>query len=370
MVNKNFNDKGIDYLLFTPGPVNVPDWVLAEMAKGNDTHRSTAYRQMHKAVRDKLQKLLHTKNEIFLWANSATGIMEACVLNLIGENDIGLFLSCGDFGDRWAKMAKACGRKYEVVNVNPGKGISVKLVQESLSKGNYSVVFITMNETSTGIMNPVDQIAPIVKKHGALLCVDCVSCMAGVNIDVDKWGIDIALASVQKCFGVPPGLSVCSISKAALDKASTVKNRGVYLDFISMLKSSEKDEHPVTPPIPQIRALNKVLDRLMQITPEVHYQAQAERTKMIQEWVNSIGLKVFGEEGFISKTVVTVENTLNLDIPKLVAGLLDKGYKIVNGYGVLENKTFRIAAMGWITKEQTAEMLKAATEIIQTMIKK
>jgi aspartate aminotransferase-like enzyme len=367
MVNKNFSDTGIDYMLFTPGPVHVPDWVLAEMGKGNDTHRSTAYRQMHKSIRENLQKLLHTKNDILLWANSATGIMEACVRNLLDDNDTGLFFSCGDFGDRWAKMADACGKKSVKVAVEPGKGISPELVKAELAKGKFAVVFITMNETSTGVMNPLDKLAPIVKASGALLCVDCVSCMGGVPIDVDGWGIDVALASVQKCFSVPPGLSVCAISKAALDKAKSVKNRGVYLDFLTLKKSDEKDEHPVTPPIPQLRALKKVLEKLMEKTPEKFYAEQAERTKLIQEWAVKNGLKVFGEPGYESKTVVTVENNLNINVPKFVSGLFDKGYKIVNGYGTLVDKTFRIAAMGWITKEETEKMLQAATEVLNSL---
>lgn len=369
MPNKNFNDAGIDYVLFTPGPVQVPDWILAEMGKANDTHRAVAYQQMNKAIKEGMQKLLNTKNDIFLWANSATGVMDACVINLLGENDNGLFFSCGDFGDRWEKMAKAWGKKHEFVQVDPGQAITPELVQSSLAKGKYTVVFITMNETATGVMNPIDKIGPLVKAHGALLCVDCVSCMAGVKIDVDAWGIDVALASVQKCFSVPPGLAVSSVSSAALEKAKTVKNRGVYLDFLELKKSDEKNEHPVTPPIPQIRALKKSLEKILEKSPEKHYAEQAERTQMIRNWAIGMGFKILGPEPYQSKTVVTIENTLGIDTPKFVSGLFEKGYKIVNGYGKLVDKTFRMAAMGWISKEETQKMLNAATEVVKSLKK-
>jgi len=264
MPTKNFNPEGIDYLLFTPGPVNVPDWILKEMGKANDTHRSTAYRDMHKSIRENMQKLLHTKNDILIFANSGSGVMEACVRNLIKDDETVVFFTCGDFGERWLKMAKVNGKKADQVSVPWGKGISPALVQSTLEKKQYPVVFIQLNETATGVMNPIDKIGPIVKKFGALLCVDAVSAMGGVDIRVDDWGIDIALASVQKCFGIPPGLAVCSISQRALDKANTVPNRGMYFDFLELKQKGEKDnEHPVTPPIPQIRALKVVLDKII-----------------------------------------------------------------------------------------------------------
>ncbi len=200
---KEFNPEGIDYILFTPGPANVPDWILAEMGKSNDTHRSTAYRQMHAALREGLQQLLHTKNEILFFASSGTGIMEACVRNLISDEETAVFFTCGEFGDRWYKIALENGKKADQFMVTNGQGVSPELVQQTLAQKKYPVVFVTMNETSTGVMNPIDKIAPIVKDSGALLCVDAVSCMAGVEINVDDWELDVCLASVQKCFGVP-----------------------------------------------------------------------------------------------------------------------------------------------------------------------
>lgn len=370
MPNKNFNPDGIDYMLFTPGPANVPDWILKEMGKANDTHRSTSYRQMHAALREGLQKLLHTKNDILFYASSGSGIMEACVRNLLSDDDLGLFFTCGEFGDRWFKIALENGKKADQVSVPLGKAVTPQLVKEMINKKKYAVVFITMNETATGVMNPIEKLAPIVKETGALLCIDCVSCMAGVNIDVDAWKLDVALASVQKCFGLPPGLAVCSVSDAAFAKAEKVKNRGSYLDFIAHKKYGEKNEHPCTPPVPQMRALKASLERILKDGPEAQYKRHEELTQLIQEWAVKQGFKIFSEEGYHSKTVVTVSNNLNIDVEKFVNDLFDKGFKIVNGYGELKGKTFRMAPMGWITRADTEKMLKAATEALQIQLKK
>ena len=169
MPTKNFNPDGIDYLMFTPGPVNVPDFILKEMGKGNDTHRSTPYREMHKMLREELQKLLMTKNDILFFASSGTGIMEACVRNLIKDDETAVFFTCGAFGERWAELAPANGKKADVVKIEWGQAVTPELVKETLDKKKYPVVFITFNETSTGVMNPIDKIAPIVKATGALL---------------------------------------------------------------------------------------------------------------------------------------------------------------------------------------------------------
>jgi aspartate aminotransferase-like enzyme len=368
MTYDNFDPDGQKIKLFTPGPVYVPNWVLAELAKPNDTHRSNPYRELHGLVKSKMQKLLHTNNEIFLWTNSGTGVMEACIWNLIGPNDKVIFFPCGAFGERWAKTAEMCGKggNAEIVNVEWGKGVTAELVKKELSKDKYDVVFVTMNETSTGIMNPIWEIGPIVKEHGALLCVDAVSCMAGVDINVDEWGIDVVLASTQKCFALPPGMAVSSVSQAALEKAKTVPNRGNYFDFLDMLKKSKTNETPSTPAIPLLRALNVMLDHILE-DPETRYKKHAEKAEYIREWAVKQGFEIFSEEGYHSNTVVTIKNNLNINTADWVKRAIAKGYRFVDGYGDLKGKTFRIAAMGEVTIDDVKEFLDVITELLSEM---
>lgn len=373
MPTTHLNPDGKDFHLFTPGPVEVPDWILQEMSKANDTHRSLAYREMHQSIRKNMQKLLSTKNEIMIWANSGTGILEACVRNLLGENDTGIFFSCGAFGDRWAQVAEMNGKNIDIVTVEWGEGITPELVKEHLAKKKYEVVFVTFNETSTGVLNPLDKIGPIVKESGALLCVDSVSGMAGTIMKVDEWGIDVALASVQKCFGIPPGIAISAISDRAYEKAKTVKNRGFYFDFLTLQKKGKGDEHPITPPIPQIRALTAVLKKIIEITPEKFAQGHFDRCQLIHKWAIKEGFEILSKDGYHSQTVVTITNNASSPLKgdkdltaKFVAELFNKGYKIVNGYGSkLKGKTFRMAPMGWITMEETAQMLEVASEVLR-----
>lgn len=369
MTDIHFNKKkGSQLMLFTPGPVHIPERVLKELAKPNDTHRSQAYAEMHQIATEGLQKLLYTNNECLIFTSSASGIMEACVRNLVKDDEKALFLSIGAFGDRWYDIGVSNGKNAVKEGVEWGHAITTEFVKETMEKDDYSVVFIQANETSTGVYNPIDKIVPFIKNSGALVCVDATSSMAGVKVEVDKLGIDVCLASVQKCFALPPGLAVCSVSESAFEKAETVKNRGLYFDFIDLKKRNAKHQTPTTPPIPQIRGLAAQLEYILNEEGlDIRFKRHEQLGKQTRQWVNDMNLKMFPEKGYESNTVSTISNSLDLDISQIVSMLLEKGYRIVNGYGNLVNKTFRIGHMGEITPSDLEKMLKVLTEIISKL---
>ena len=366
MSHIHFNkENGSSLNLFTPGPVHVPDRILKEMAKPNDTHRSKPYEEMHQLAIEGLQKLLYTKNKCLIFTSSASGILEACVRNLIKKDEKGLFLSIGAFGDRWYEIGTANGKNVVKESVEWGKALTPDFVESVLSEDNYSVVFLQSNETSTGVYNPIEKLIPIIKDKGMLVCVDATSSMAGIKVEVDKLEIDVCLASVQKCFALPPGLAVCSISEKAIEKASLVKNRGFYLDFLTINKKNEVYQTPTTPPIPQIRALTAQLEYILNTEGLVNrFKRHEQLGDKTRSWANNLGLDMFPEKGYESNTVSTIKNSLNLDIGKIVNSLLERGYRIVNGYGNLKNSTFRIGHMGEVSIKQLEAMLNILTEVV------
>ncbi|MFW9781705.1 MAG: pyridoxal-phosphate-dependent aminotransferase family protein [Candidatus Heimdallarchaeota archaeon] len=363
----HFNkEKGSQLKLFTPGPVYVPDRILKEMAKPNDTHRSQPYFDMHQKAIENLKKILYTKNECLISTSSATGVMEACVRNLLNNDERALFLSIGAFGDRWYQIGVSNGKNAFKEGVEWGEAITPEFVQEIMDREKYSTVFIQACETSTGIYNPLDEVIPVLKDFGALVCVDATSSMAGVKVEVDKLGIDICLASVQKCFALPPGIAVLSISEDAIEKTSKVTNRGYYFDFEVMLKSNKSNQTPNTPPIPQIRGLVSQLDYILNKEGlENRFERHSQLGKRTRMWARDMNLEMFPiREEFCSNTVSTMKNNLNIDTSKMVSMLLNEGYRIVDGYGSLKGKTFRIGHMGEITVKELEDMLKVLTEII------
>lgn len=341
--------------LFAPGPVQVPTFILQEMSKPNDLHRSKSYQELHSQTRSKLQRILHTENDIFFFTSSGSGVMEACVLNLIPKTGRALMLSCGNFGERWIEMATSNDRMIDVVALEWGKGFHPEKVETILSaEKQYDSIFITMNESSTGIMNPVWEIGPLVKKlqPQAVFCVDAVSCMGGREIKVDEWNIDVCLSATQKCLGVPPGLGIASVSEKALALAGRVQNRGWYFDFLNMKKYSEKDYTPATTNIPCLRALNVALEKMLTDGMENRYLHHEKMTQKIRNCVIECGFELFPEKGFQSSTITVVKNTRKVSVEDCIQKLLETtGHRFSNGYGKLSEKTFRIAAMGWITED-------------------
>jgi len=368
MVDIHFDsENGSNLKLFTPGPVQVPERILKELAKPNDTHRSLAYSELHKSVKERFQKLLYTSNEILIFTSSATGVMEACIRNLLNKDDKGLILSCGAFGNRWFKIGNACGKNLDKVEIKWGAGFSQEQVKEALLKDKYSLVTMQFVETSTGVFNHLDRVAPIIKDSGAIFCVDATSGMAGIKLDIDKWGIDVCLASVQKCLTIPPGLAIASVSDDTFEKAKDVTNRGLYFDFLFLKQySSERNQTPNTPPIPQIRALNAQLKYIIEIEGlNNRFERHRKIGEIVRNWVKEIGFEMFSEKGYESNTVSAIKNNLNLNLNKIIDEVLEKGYRIVNGYGDLKGKTFRIGHMGDITVEDIKELLELLSDLIK-----
>ncbi len=330
--------------LFIPGPTHVVDEILQATAVPMIGHRSTDYSDLHGAVVPKLQQLLHTENRILLSTSSSTGMMEGSVRNCVQTK--ALMTDCGAFSKRWAQIAQANGKTVEVIKVDMGQAVTPEMVDEKLAQGGFDTVCITHNETSTGVMNPLKEIAEVVKKHpGVLILVDAVSSMAGVDILVDDWGLDVVLAGTQKCFALPPGLCVVSVSQAAMDRSAETTNKGYYFDFIALDKKAQVNQTPATPIISLINALNVQMDRIFAEGLENRYARHAQMAAYVQNWARKhFGL--YGDERYLSQTVTNVHNTKGISVAGLNKELGKRGAMISNGYGTLKETCFRIAHMG------------------------
>nr|HID14117.1 alanine--glyoxylate aminotransferase family protein [Anaerolineae bacterium] len=207
-----------------------------------------------------------------------------------------------------------------------------------------------MNETSTGVMNPVKEIAAIIheKYPDVLILVDAVSCMAGAKIEFDAWGLDVCLAGVQKCFALPPGLTICAVSDRARERAKQVANPGFYFSYAGMDKRYEKHQTPATPAISLIQALNVQMDDILAEGLENRWKRHQEMAAYVQDWARRY-FALYSDENYLSPTVTNVENTRGISVAGLNEELGKRGAMISNGYGDLKEKCFRIAHMGDLT---------------------
>ena len=201
--------------LFIPGPTEVREEILDVMATPMIGHRTTAYAELHQSVESKLKTLLNAERRVFLFSSSSTGVMEGAIRNCVGKKVLNTLN--GEFSRRWHEIARSCGVETEVVEVEPGQAVTPEIVDAALAKGGFDAVCLTYNETSTGILGPTPETAKLVREKypDVLILVDAVSCMAGTPIDFDGWGLDVCLAGVQKCFALPPGLTVAAASASA-----------------------------------------------------------------------------------------------------------------------------------------------------------
>jgi aspartate aminotransferase-like enzyme len=349
--------------LFIPGPTDVSPDVLEKLATPQIGHRTTTATLLQKHISEQLQELMYTTNTIILSTSSGSGIMEMAIRSCTAKR--AAVFSVGAFGDRWYKMALANNIPADVFRPEPGKGIRPEMVEEVLATGNYDVVTITHNETSSGIMNPVKEIGEVVKHYpDVVYLVDAVSSLGGAKIEVDASGIDICLTSTQKCLGLPPGLSVASVSDKAYQRAKTVEHRGFYLDLVNVFDRVKKDyQYPTTPVTPLMWALDYQLEKILQQEGlENRFARHQQLAEIVREWADK-HFAIYAEEGFRSNTVTTILNTKGYSVSDLNKELMTRGYLISNGYGTMKEKAFRIAHMADRTEADLRALLHEIEEI-------
>jgi len=349
--------------LFIPGPTEVREDILDVMKTPMIGHRSKEFSELYDSVIPKVKKVLYTENKVFLSTSSATGLMEGAIRNCVKERALNLV--CGAFSKRWHQITKANGKEADVVEVEWGKAILPEMVRDALKTGKYDAVTFVHNETSTGVMNPIYEIAEVMKEFPDVsFLVDAVSSMVGVKIEVDRLGVDVCLAGVQKAFALPPGLALCSVSEKALKKAESIPNRGYYFDFLTFLKyDQDKHQTPTTPIISIIFALDKQLDRFFEEGLENRFARHLEMANYVRDWTRQY-FAFFPDEKYLSNTLTAIKNTRGISVADLNKELGKRGAMISNGYGKLKEQSFRIAHMGDLTLDDMKWLLSQINEIL------
>ncbi|MFQ6676441.1 MAG: pyridoxal-phosphate-dependent aminotransferase family protein [Fidelibacterota bacterium] len=351
--------------LFIPGPVHVDDTVLASMSNYPVGHRTEEFSGLYREVESGIQRILFTRNRVFLATCSGTGLMEAAVRNTVRKRCANFI--CGAFSERWHAITARSGLPCDPFRVEPGRAIKPEFVRDALRSGDYDVATVVHNETSTGVMNPIDLIAETVRDFpGVLLLVDMVSSMAAVKVEVDALGIDVALASVQKGWALPPGFSVCSVSSRALERSLEATGKGYYFDFQIMEKYARKAQTPTTPSLPHLYALRTQLNRIGREGLENRFSRHREMARCARSWA-SRRFRLFAEKGYESDTVTCVKNNRAIKTSRFLLRLLDKGYRISGGYGPLKDTTFRIAHMGDVQMSDLEELLTVMDSVLDEM---
>lgn len=345
--------------LFIPGPVEVADDVLKAMSTPMISHRGNEYSELQKSCAEMIKKVFYTNNEIIFSTSSGTGLMESAIRSCTKKRAI--VFSVGAFGNRWFEIAERNNVPADKYEVEWGNAITPEIVEKYLSTGKYDLMTITHNETSTGIMNPCYELAEVWKKYpDIVVCMDTVSSMGGVKIEVDKLGVDFCITSSQKCLGLPPGISIASVSEKAIESAKNVKYRGYYFDLLELVKyvRDKNHQYPSTPSISHMFALKYQLEKILNKEGlENRFKRHEEMAKFVRGWAKKYFEIYPKKEEWASVTLTTIKNTKGYSVKDLNSELGKVGYVISNGYGDLKEKTFRIAHMADITMDELKDLL-------------
>lgn len=349
---------------FFPGPAWVRPEILGQMARPLISHRSAEFRAIFRDVTDNLARLFVTSQHAFVATSSGTGLMEGALLNTVKRRV--LVTTCGAFSERWQKIAEQTGIEVDTLAHGWGTRVDPTRLADHLRsrRGHYDAITITHNETSTGVLNDLKTLASVIRQHSedTLILVDAVSSFAGAELRFDEWGLDVALASVQKGLALPPGLTVFAVSERAMKTAEKKNYRGTYFDFLDYRRNAETDGTPTTPAVSIFFALQQQLRDILDgegIEGRwARHRALRDRTI---ERTNGIA-ELLPDREAASPTVSTLRPT-HTGAVELVQAMKSRGFTLGSGYGELKPTTFRIGHMGDVTVAHLDAMLDVLIEL-------
>lgn len=337
-----------NYLL-TPGPTPLPTEVCQAMDKPIIHHRTPQFQEILKKVTEGLKYIFQTSGDVLILTSSGTGAMEAAVVNLLSSGDTVVTVEGGKFGERWTEICNSYGVDAHVINVEWGRGVDPKDI-ENVLKANPKIkaVFTTLCETSTGVTHDIEAIGQVVKNYNAVLVVDAISGLGAIDLKTDAWSVDVCVSGSQKGLMLPPGLSFISVSKKAWGLAAESKCPKFYFDLKTAKKAIEKTDTPFTPAISLIIALDEALKIMREDGLEKIFSRHRKMAQGTRHAMKALGLELFAPSA-ASDVVTAVKVPQGIDGEKLVKIMRDTyGVVIAGGQAELKGKVFRIAHMGYI----------------------
>ncbi len=349
--------------LRSPGPTPCPDDVLEAMGRQMIHHRSPQFAEILGRITAGLQQAFQTKNDVFVLSCSGTGAMEAIAVNTLSPGDRVLVVSIGSFGERFATIAETYGANVEKLSYEWGSAADPEAVARALEADpSFKAVFVTHNETSTGVTNDLEAVARACRaaRPDVLLCVDAISSLGSLPCPVDAWDLDVVATGSQKGWMVPPGLAMISVSPRAWQAWEQAKMPRFYFDFGKAREFLAKGQTPWTPAISVFYALDVALQRILAEGMDAVFERHRRMGELTRESVKSLGLQLFADERYASNTVTAVRVPEGVEWAALRKTLIDEYDLLVEGgQGKLAGKIFRIGHLGWVTEEDITSAIEA-----------
>lgn len=352
-----------------PGPTPLPDKVRQAVSNQMISHRGKDYEEIQSRTIKNIKHLLQTENEVFLLTSSGMGGLETAVVNFFSPGDEILSLTCGEFGERWADVARAFGAKVTQEKFSAGKAVD-PVKTEALLKQNPQTkgVLITLNETSTGVLNPVKELAKMIKNQPTqpLILIDGISGLGAIDLPLDEIGIDVAVSATQKAWMSPPGMAIISVSDKAWERHKTAKMPRYYFDLTQYKEFSLKNQTPATPAVGTLFGLDAALQIMMAEGREKLFARHLRLRDYTRQNIKKLGLRLMVEDKFASPTVTAFWVPQGKDTKIWLTEIKEK-YKIIltGGMGEMKDKIIRVAHMGWCSEKDLEPVFLALKETLK-----
>jgi aspartate aminotransferase-like enzyme len=343
--------------LYIPGPIAVSEAAFKAMSHPMIGHRSGDFKVLYDEIQPGLQTLAGTKDPVYLSTSSSWGSMEGAIRNVVKKK----VLCCmnGAFSDKWLDVARRCGKQAAGYQVEWGEALDPAAIRKELATGAYDAITLIHNETSTGVMSNLKEVMAAIREFPEVISVvDTVSSFSAVPTPKDEYGIDVLITGTQKALALPPGLSLLSVSKRALDRARTVEGRGYYFDFVEFDENHKKSNTPSTPALSLIFGLQFRLKDIFSEGLENRYARHIKTNNMLRAWAKKHGMELFPKEEFASRSLVCVKTPKGVDMDKFNKLLKSQYNCMINtGYGKIKGVTFRISNMGDENEQTIGELV-------------
>jgi alanine-glyoxylate transaminase/serine-glyoxylate transaminase/serine-pyruvate transaminase len=356
--------------LMIPGPVDVEDEVLAVMAEPVRPHYGQEWLKIYHKVVDDLKQLFGTQNDLFLLAGAGTTGLDAALGSLMRTGEKVLVPANGFFGQRFGTVARSYGLDVRTVEAPLGQPVDPEAVRRCLAAArDIQAIAVVHLETSTGVLNPLREIAAVAREFEVPIIVDAVSSLGGMPLPVDEWGIDVCVTVTNKCLGCPPGVAPLSVSQFAWDQIDRKGSRahGWYLNLRTWkdyaVNWASWHPYPITLPTNIIVALATSLRRILQEGVDAYYDRHVQAAQTVRSGLKRLGFEMFTAEAYTSPLISAVYGLPGMDLDDFRRYLLDeRQIMIAGGLEELKDKIFRVGHIGKATSAEYCEQFLTGVE--------
>jgi aspartate aminotransferase-like enzyme len=352
-----------------PGPTPLPDRVVRAMSRPMIDHRGPEFAAILSDITAGGKRVFKTKNDLLLLTSSGTGGLESAVANLVSPGDEVVVALCGNFGERFAALATAYGAEVHRLECEWGRPVDPGDLKAFLQRHPKArVLLLTHNETSTGLTNPLRELARVGRDAERIVVVDGVSSISSIEIETDAWGVDVAVSGSQKGWMAPPGFALVSVSDQAWAQQAKARSPRFYFDWKESKTWAEKGMTPFTPAIPVAFAMQEGLRMLEEEGLSNVYERHARLARATQAGLRALGFQLFAQEGFRSNTVTSAVPPQGLDVNAL-RKVIDTRYGVViaGGQGKMAGKMVRVGHLGAVAEGDVVQVIWAIEQGLEEL---